>query len=74
MSPGAVKERLSLFVADYDSAAPRSESGGNENEGEDIDVLEMTLDEALAMITCGEILDAKTIMLLQWVSLNARSA
>jgi len=70
MSPGAVKERLSLFVADYDSAAPRSKSGGNENEGEDIDVLEMSLDQALAMIASGEILDAKTIMLLQHLRLE----
>jgi nudix-type nucleoside diphosphatase (YffH/AdpP family) len=69
-SPGAVKERIFLFVADYDSTAPRSKAGGNENEGEDIEVLEMTLDAALAMVASGEILDAKTIMLLQWAALN----
>ena len=70
MSPGAVTERLSLFVAGYDSAAPREKSGGNEAEGEDIQVLELPLDEALNMITTGEIIDAKTIMLLQWAALN----
>jgi hypothetical protein len=53
---------------------PRGAGGGHAHEGEDIEVLEMTLDEALAMIDRGEIVDAKTIMLLQWVSLGARSA
>jgi nudix-type nucleoside diphosphatase (YffH/AdpP family) len=70
MSPGALKEQLSLFVADYDSSAPREGGGGHAHEGEDIGVLEMTLDEALGMIAAGEITDAKTIMLLQWLKLN----
>lgn len=65
VSPGAVKERLSLFLADYDSTAPRAAGGGHAQEGEDIEVLEMTLDEALAMIASGEIIDIKTIALLQ---------
>jgi nudix-type nucleoside diphosphatase (YffH/AdpP family) len=70
MSPGAVKERLSLFVADYDSAAGRLKGGGHEHEGEDISVIELPLSDALAMVTKGEIIDAKTIMLLQWAALN----
>ncbi len=65
VSPGAVKERLSCFLADYDSTAPREKSGGHEDEGEDIEVLEPTLDEALAMVSRGKIIDMKTIMLLQ---------
>ena len=70
MSPGAVTERLSLFVAGYDSAAPREKSGGIATEGEDIQVLELPLDEAMTMAASGEIIDAKTIMLLQWAALN----
>lgn len=65
VSPGAVKERVALFLADYDSAAPRAKGGGHESEGEDIVILETTLDEALAMIPRGEIVDMKTIALLQ---------
>jgi nudix-type nucleoside diphosphatase (YffH/AdpP family) len=72
MSPGAVKERLSLFVADYDSTAPRRKGGGHEDEGEDIAVVELTLARALAMVASGEIIDAKTIMLLQWAAMNPR--
>jgi len=46
------------------------DGGGNPDEGEDIEVLELSIDEALAMIVDGRIMDAKTIMLLQWARLN----
>jgi nudix-type nucleoside diphosphatase (YffH/AdpP family) len=70
ISPGAVKERLSLFLADYDSTAPRDAGGGHQQEGEDIAVLEMPLDDALTMIASGEIIDIKTIALLQAAKLG----
>jgi nudix-type nucleoside diphosphatase (YffH/AdpP family) len=70
VSPGAVKERVSLFLADYDSTAPRASGGGHEYEGEDIIVLETTLDEGLATIARGEIVDMKTITLLQAAKLE----
>lgn len=69
VSPGAVKERASMFLADYDSAAPRAKGGGHEAEGEDIEVLEMPLTDALAMVARGEIVDMKTILLLQAAAL-----
>ena len=71
LSPGAVKERTSLFLGDYDSTATRAKGGGQEDEGEDIEVLETTLDKALAMITRGEIIDLKTIALLQAAKLES---
>jgi nudix-type nucleoside diphosphatase (YffH/AdpP family) len=70
MSPGAVKERIFMFMADYDAAMPRHESGGVRTEGEDIETLEISLDQGLAMIASGEIADAKTVMLLQYAALN----
>jgi len=70
VSPGAVKERVSLFLAEYDSAAPRAKGGGHEDEGEDIEVLEMPLDDALKMVERGEIVDMKTILLLQAAKLG----
>ena len=70
VSPGAVKERVALFLADYDSSAPRAKGGGHESEGEDIIVLETGLDKALAMIPKGEIVDMKTIALLQAAKLE----
>ena len=71
MSPGSVTEKLFFFVAEYDAAAKVSEGGGVVSEGEDIEVLELPFDEALAMIKRGEIVDGKTIMLLQHAALNS---
>ena len=70
MSPGSVTETLHFFVAEYDASMKVSEGGGLEEEGEEIEVLERTIDEALAMVASGEIRDAKTIMLLQYAALN----
>lgn len=69
-SPGSVTERLHLFVGDYDASTRVSAGGGDESEGEDIELIETTLDEALAMVARGEILDAKTIILLQHAKLG----
>ena len=44
--------------------------GGNPDEGEDIEVLELAIDQALAMVGDGRIADAKTIILLQYAALN----
>jgi nudix-type nucleoside diphosphatase (YffH/AdpP family) len=70
MSPGSVTEKLYFFVAEYDSSAKVGEGGGIESEGEDIEVLELPFEQALAMVGRGEIVDAKTIMLLQYAQLN----
>jgi len=70
MSPGAVTEKLHFFVAEYDPSMRVGDGGGIAEEGEDIEVLELPIDEALAMISDGRIADAKTIMLLQYAALN----
>ena len=70
MSPGSVTERLHFFVGEYSDEDKVSEGGGVEAEGEEIEVLELPLDEALAMIDTGEIKDGKTIMLLQYAKLQ----
>lgn len=70
MSPGSVTERLSFFTADYTPADRISAGGGAADEGEDIEVLEITLDEALALVRDGGIIDAKTIMLIQHLKLD----
>lgn len=64
MSPGSVSERLAFFTARYSPADRVFKGGGNTDEGEDIEVLEPTLDGALRMIRGGDIADAKTIILL----------
>ena len=70
MSPGSVTEKLHFFVAEYDPSMRVSSGGGLAEEGEDIEVLEPSIDEALAMIADGRIVDAKTIMLLQYAALH----
>lgn len=74
MSPGAVTEWVALFVGTYDEASRVSAGGGIEHEGEDIDVIELPLGEALAMVERGEINDAKTVLLLQWMQLHRPAA
>ncbi|MDP1731707.1 MAG: NUDIX domain-containing protein [Devosia sp.] len=71
MSPGSVTEKLSFFIASYDAASRISAGGGLAHEGEDIGVLEFPFATALAMIASGEIVDAKTIILLQYAALEA---
>ncbi|GAA3398248.1 NUDIX domain-containing protein [Cryptosporangium minutisporangium] len=70
MSPGSVTERLSFYAAPYSAESRTSAGGGVAQEGEDIEVVELPFEEALAAIESGEITDAKTIMLLQWAALR----
>jgi nudix-type nucleoside diphosphatase (YffH/AdpP family) len=68
LSPGAVTEQVSLFLADYDQAARLSAGGGEPHEGEDIEVLEIPFTEMLCMIKDGRIQDAKTILLCLYLA------
>ena len=72
MSPGSVTERLFFYLAEYSAATERQAGGGIEEE--EIDVLEMPLQEALALVQSGEIQDGKTIMLLQHLRLQQLTA
>ena len=70
MSPGSVTEKLHFFVAEYDPESRVGEGGGVADEGEDIEVLEIPIEEALRMMDDGRIADGKTIMLLQHARLH----
>ena len=70
MSPGSVSEKLHFFIAEYDESRRTGNGGGLIEEGEDIEVVEMTFTDALAAIRSGEIADGKTIMLLQHLALE----
>ena len=69
-TPGTSTERLSYFLGEYSGSDRISAGGGLAEEGEDIDVLELPLDRAYDMIARGEIIDAKTVILLQHLKLN----
>lgn len=70
MSPGSVTEILYFFVAEYNRSMKVADGGGLAHEEENIEVMELDFDRALDMIDNGEIKDAKTIMLLQYLRLK----
>ena len=70
MSPGSVTEKLHFFMAEYTDQHRVHAGGGAFQEGEDIEVLEVPLREALEMVHSGQIQDGKTIMLLQHAALH----
>jgi nudix-type nucleoside diphosphatase (YffH/AdpP family) len=70
MSPGSVTERVHFYAAPFQAADRTGDGGGLEDDGEDIEVLEIGFAEALAMTADGRIADGKTIMLLQWAALH----
>jgi nudix-type nucleoside diphosphatase (YffH/AdpP family) len=69
MSPGSVTGRLHFYAGPYDAGTRPSGGGGLADEGEDIEVVELGIEEALSQIGTG-IVDAKTILLLQWAVLS----
>lgn len=71
VSPGSVTEKVSLFIGHYHAGTRQHQGGGLAHEGEDIEVVELPLAEALAMISDGRIMDAKTVLLLQHLALTA---
>jgi GDP-mannose pyrophosphatase NudK len=72
-SPGSLKELLILFVGEYNPDQKASEGGGLKEEGEDIEVVEIPLQEALKKTNSGEIKDAKTVLLIQWLHQNGNA-
>ena len=70
MSPGSVTEILYFFVAEYSKEMKVNEGGGLASEHEDIQVMEMSFEDALHKIESGEIKDAKTIMLIQYLRIK----
>lgn len=70
MSPGSVTEVLHFYAAPYTAPERTGAGGGVAAEGEDIEVLEVDVDEALAWVRDGRVVDAKTVVLLQWAVLS----
>jgi len=68
MSPGSVTERVAFFAAPYRREDRVGRGGGVAGEGEDLEVVELGLDEALDLAARGEIVDGKTLLLLQWAA------
>lgn len=67
MSPGSVTESIHFYYATYSANDRVAEQAGVAAEGEEIEPVELPVAEAQEMVDRGEILDAKTIMLLRWL-------
>jgi nudix-type nucleoside diphosphatase (YffH/AdpP family) len=73
-SAASLTERVHYFIGEYDDTRRCSPGGGKADEGEDIEVLELPFDEAYAMVARGEIVDTKTVVLLQYLQLHQHPA
>ncbi len=68
MSPGSVTEKLFFYLAQYTADTERHAGGGIDEE--EIEILELPVRQAMDMIDGGDIMDGKTIMLLQYLRLQ----
>lgn len=67
VSPAAIMEKIVFFTCTYSPADKVSAGGGLKDEGEDIEVVETSLERAAAMIATADIIDAKTVVLIQYL-------
>jgi ADP-ribose pyrophosphatase len=70
MSPGGSSERIHLYYSAVDQADRGSKGGGKLSEGENVLVMKIPVDQALEELDQGRIMDAKTMIALQWLALN----
>lgn len=66
-NPSSLTETVHCFLGEYGERDRKGEGGGKEDEGEDIEVLEMDVAEAFRQVKEGGIVDAKTVILLQFL-------
>jgi nudix-type nucleoside diphosphatase (YffH/AdpP family) len=70
VSPGGTSERIHLYYAKVSPKDKVSAGGGILSEGEDIRVLSVKLDKAIQLVAEAKLMDAKTIIGIQWLQLN----
>lgn len=70
LSPGGSSECLHVFYGQITLRSDAPDTAGVANEGEDIRILRVPVDEALDRICAGGIQDAKTVLALQWLKLE----
>ena len=65
-TPGAHMEKIHFYTGVYDANMKITQGGGRSSEQEDIELIEYNYSEILTLLQSGQIIDAKTIILLQW--------
>lgn len=66
-SPGGSSERVHLFHARVDARCKSAAGGGNPSEQEDIAMVEVPVLNVPALLASGDVIDAKTMIGLQWL-------
>lgn len=69
-SPGGSSERIHIFYAPISFRDDAKQTGGLASEGEDIKLMTLPDEQAIAQARDGRILDAKTMIALQWLALR----
>jgi ADP-ribose pyrophosphatase len=73
-NPALLTERVHYYLGEYGRRDRKAEGGGEQEEGEDIEVVEMEFEEALRQVASGGIVDTKTVVLLQALREELRAA
>lgn len=69
-APGLLTEKVHCYAAIVEASMRVGDGGGLDDEHEDIELVSLSPDEAMAMVETGAISDAKTVVLLQWAAMN----
>lgn len=69
-SPGVMTEKMHFFIGEYTDEMKVNEGGGLGSEHEDIEVIELPFNKAVSMLHNGEIVDTRTIVLLQYAIIH----
>ena len=69
-SPGVSTEKMHFFIGEYTDDMKVNMGGGLASESEDIEVLEVPFTEAIKMLENGNIIDTRTIVLLQYAQIH----
>ncbi len=64
-SPGALTERVWLYLGEIDTGVPRTAGGGVEGEHEEIEVLDVPLAALARLADEGGLIDMKTMLLVE---------
>jgi GDP-mannose pyrophosphatase NudK len=72
-SAGGITEFVHLFTATYNRNGDHEQGGGKEDEGEDIELVEISFNDARDQLKQAEVRDAKTMLLLQHYLMNDRA-
>lgn len=70
IAPGAITEKIHFYLTPYTEEMKKYDGGGLAEEGEDIEVMEVSFATAYKMVESNEIMDVKTIVLIQYLKLN----